>query len=189
MTCARWNTSGPPAMADTPSPISIMQALNLWHSTRSRLLSEDTDLAHDEQLLTHLLGEECTDLTEIQSRLARAIMMADDMALVADKMGADLLTRRNRYKRRAAQYRATLLAIMEVIDRPRLELPEATAFVRPGPVAVVITDEEALAERFVRTKVIREPNKVALREALEDGEVIDGCHLTNGAPILTVRKV
>lgn len=171
-----------------PSPISIMQALNEWNTTRQRLLSDDPDLAADEQQLTQLLGEGCDDLSEIEARLARAIIVADEMAKVADQMGADLLARRNRYKRRSKTYRDSLTAIMEIIGRPRLELPGATAFVRPGPVAVVITDESQLPDRFIRTKQVREPDRAALREALEDGEVIDGATLSTGAPVLTVRK-
>lgn len=175
-------------MAEAPSPFAIGQALACWHATRSRLLSDDADLGQDEHQLQALLGEECDDLAEIQARLARAVVVADRMAETADAMGADLLARRNRYRRRAQSYRASLLAILEATGSRRFEAADVTVSVRLGQSAVVVTDEAALPERFVRTEVTRKVDKAALREALGDGEVIAGAALSNGPPHIAVKS-
>jgi phage host-nuclease inhibitor protein Gam len=51
----------------------------------------------------------------------------------------------------------------------------------------VLVDEDAfLPERFVRLK--SEPNKEALKKALDNGETLDGVRLSNGGETVQIRR-
>jgi hypothetical protein len=175
-------------MDNAPSAWTVQVALSSWHATRSRLLTEDVDLAQDEQQLAALLGAETDDITEIEHRLARAIVTATAMAETADTLAANLIARRDRYRRRVQQYKATLFAIMDAIGCRRLELPDCTVSTRAGPPAVIVTDEAALPDRFIRVETTRRADKAAIATALKDGEVVDGAELSNAMPVLSVRS-
>jgi hypothetical protein len=86
------------------------------------------------------------------------------------------------------QYKATLFAIMDAIGCHRLELPDCTISTRAGPPAVIVTDEAALPDRFIRVETTRRADKAAIATALKDGEVVDGAELSNAMPVLSVRS-
>lgn len=175
-------------MNDAPGPMAIQTALATWASTRSRLLSEDPDLANDEAQLVTLLGSECEDLTEIEHRLARAIVTASAMAEMAESMADNLLERRDRYKRRVMQYKAALLGILDATGERRAEFPDCTISTRAGPPAVIVTDETSIPERFIRTEVSRRIDKAGLLAVLRAGEIVEGALLSNPMPSITVRS-
>jgi hypothetical protein len=54
-------------------------------------------------------------------------------------------------------------------------------------VSVHVTDVDALPVIMRREKTVIEPDKHALRAALEAGEEIPGAMLSNGMPVLTVK--
>lgn len=173
--------------AEAPSAWRIEQALSAWQSARSRLLVEDTDLAHDEAALTALLGPEEGDVRSILSRLLTAAQHAGAMADGAAEMLANLKGRQDRFKRRAEACRATIFAIMDAVGTRAEAFPHGTLSIAAGRAAAIITDEAALPDRFVRVEAKRIPDKAALLTALKDGEVIEGATLTNSLPTLTIR--
>lgn len=163
----------------------IEQAIAAWQSARSRLLSDDADLAHDEAALTELLGAEGGNVQDILTRLLRATVHAEAMAGAAADQIEAIRGRQERYKRRAAAMRTTVFAIMDITGQKRVELPDVTVSIAAGSPSAVITDEEALPEEYVRTK--REPNKSAILADLKVGVVIAGAQLSNGTPRLMLR--
>jgi hypothetical protein len=170
-----------------PSSWKIEQALSAWMATRSRLLADDADLAGDEGALSELLGSEVGDVREVVSRLLSAIRHSTAMSDGATEMIADLRARQERYRRRVEQFRATIFAILDVTGDRKMEFPHGTISVYPGRASVIITDEDALEERFVKTVTTRTPDKAAIMTALKDGEVIEGAVIGNGSATLTVR--
>jgi hypothetical protein len=67
----------------------------------------------------------------------------------------------------------------------KIEADDMTLTTGLGPASVVITDEAMLPESFWRVK--REPNKVAIGEALKGGVTVPGAGRGNQAPVLKVR--
>lgn len=176
-------------MSETaPSAWKIQQAIAAWQSTRSRLLAEDADLAHDEAALTGLLGPETGDVRDILGRLLSAAQHATAMADGAAEMLAALKGRQDRYKRRAEAFRGTIFAILDAVGERRAEFPHGTISIAAGRQAAIITDEDALPDRFVTVKTVRMPDKAAILTALKDGEVVDGAALANGMPTLSIRS-
>lgn len=164
-----------------PSGFAIERAMAAWQSGRAAMLASDPD-----EDPAQAIRADDGDIMEILSRL---LMVANEAAVLADgasEMIRGLKSRQDKFKRRSEQCRNTAQAVMEALGRNRVEFAHCTASIRAGKPHVVITDEDALEDRFVRIK--REPDKRAIMTAFEDGEVITGAELSNSAPILQVRN-
>lgn len=170
---------------NAPSAYKLEHVMSAWMAARERL-GADPDLDGDEHALSSLLGPEDGDVRDILSRVLSAAQHAARMAEGASEAMSCLAERRDRYKRRADHFRSTALQIMEVLGERKAEFPFVTATVRAGLPHVVITDPDALEERFIRTK--REPDKAALLTALKDGEVIEGAIIGNTAQTIQLRS-
>lgn len=171
-----------------PSGWKIEQAMSAWQSARSRLLVDDSDLAHDEAALSALLGPEEGDVRDILSRLLRAAQHATAMADAAAEMLANLKARQDRYKRRNEVFRGTIFAILDAVGERKMEFAHGTMSLGKGKEVAIITDEDALEDRFVKVVTSRTPDKAAILTALKDGEVVDGAALSNSLPTLTIRS-
>ena len=181
--------SHPEGAAAAPSPFRIEQAMSTLMQARDALLQADPELVEDEAELLRLLegGDEGRDALAILRRLVRAAILAGNRAEAVAEMQARLEARHDRYSRREESLRDAVLAALQALDIKRLEEADFTVFRRAGPPRVVITDEAQLPDDFVR--VTREPNKLALRETLIEGEIIDGAMLGNGADVLTIKSI
>jgi hypothetical protein len=110
------------------------------------------------------------------------------MAEAAEAMLVNLKGRQDRYRRRNDAFRSAIFAIMDATGERKAEFPHGTISLSAGRVAAIITDEDALPDRFVTVKVVRQLDRAAILTALKDGEVVDGATLTNSLPTLTVRN-
>lgn len=78
---------------------------------------------------------------------------------------------------KAARLRDYLRRNMEATGIPEIKCPQYGLRVRMNPYRVVIDDETAIDAEFIREKIIREADKVALKQALQDGKMVAGAHL------------
>lgn len=174
-------------MPDKISAWKLEQAMSLLMRERERMLAADPELAEDEAALLKLFEAERStrNAMEIIHALTRAAMLADEMAEAARRMRANLDARRARFVRREEAYRGMILAALQALGLPNMKQPDFSVSWRPGGAAVIITDDTLLPTEYVR--IIRQPDKIALKEALANGEVIDGAELGNGADVLMIR--
>jgi hypothetical protein len=168
-----------------PTPYALEQAMSVLMAVRSRLLEDDPDLADDERLMADMLEGESDDALEVLHRMVRASLHAKSMAEAAKQRAADMDARAARYARRDAALRGGVFAAMDALQLRKLEQPDFTAGVSAGTVAVVITDETALPDEFMRVE--KSPNKTAIGAALKGGATVPGAELSNGLPRLSVR--
>lgn len=166
-----------------PSAWKVEQAVSAYQSARARLLADDPDADIDA-----ILGTETQDVQEILSRLLSAEQWVSAQAEGAATLIANLDARRHRFARQKEAMRGTIFAILDAIGETKTVFPHGTISVRAGNPAVIITDEAALADRFVTVTVKRVPNKAEIATALRDGEVVEGATLTNSLPVLSVRS-
>jgi Gp157 protein len=170
------------------APVSawqIEQALAAWLSARARLLNDDPALSQDEAALTELLGPVDGDVDSIITRLLRAARHAKSMADGAGDLIEDMQARKARYVKRNEALRATAFAIMDALGKSKVELPDITATVRTGQPSVVIADEEAVPDIYVRTE--RKIDRATILSALKSGLTVDGASLSNSGPSLMIR--
>lgn len=167
-----------------PSPFRVQQALAVARELRARLEADGVDLAQDEELLLGTLDGE-TDALDVVRRLVRHSTAMGAMADAAGGRIEALTARRARFQARAEASRRAALEMLGALGAPRVDDAEFTATVRQGSPGVVVTDEAALPDRFVRTK--RTPDKAAIGAALRAGQDVPGAMLKNSAPSLQVR--
>lgn len=172
-------------MTEAPSAYKIQEAMSAWGAMRSRLLTEDPELARDEAALAELLGPEEGDVINVLERLGRAARHAEGMAEAAAARIEEMQTRAARYKARAQSCRGAAFAIMQVMEIKKHEAPDMTISVRAGQQHVVVTDENAVPDIYTRTE--RKIDKATILSALKSGLTVDGCVLSNGLPSLSLR--
>lgn len=168
-----------------PSAFRIEQAVSVWQAARSRLLNDDADLARDESALAELLGDEAGDIEGILARLLRAARHAKVMADAAGEQIEDMQARKARYMRRNEAMRGVAFAIMGIMDKPKIELPDLTATIRKGQPSAIATNEEATPDIYVRIE--RKSDRATILSALKSGLTVEGWELSNSAPTLSIR--
>lgn len=168
-----------------PSPYQLEQALAALLATRQRLLVEDPEIENDERLFADMLEGESGDAMEMLDGVLRAAVQADSMAAAAEARATDLEARRDRYRNRAKVLRGAAFAAMDALGMRKRELPDLTASIAVGRPSVLITEESAIPDQYIR--VSRSPDKSALLQALKAGGDVPGVTLNNSLPSLQVR--
>lgn len=87
-------------------------------------------------------------------------------------------------KIRAAENRIEYLKgiLMQDLDGEKMKEPEFSIYYKTTPDVVEIAEGTELPDEFTRIK--KEPNKTALKEALQDGEIIEGVRLVDRVSIV-----
>lgn len=166
-----------------PSGFVIQQVMAIAHATLERM-AQDGTLDTDEAALMEALREDGADVEGLLVRLLRAMGEAKANAEAVDQRMAALVARGRRFERQAENYRAASYAILDALGLTKWRHAEFSVSVSPGRPGVIVTDEAALPDRFVR--VTRSPDKAAIKAALEQGEVIEGAELSNGLPQMRI---
>lgn len=166
------------------NPLNRTALIEAYQRERERLLIEFPELAEDDATLADTLEGE----TEAPDVVAAFIREAREDEAAAKALGSimdDMKARCQRIAARGDRRRQAAFAIMRACEIRKIEKPDFTASVRATPLKVEIDDEAALPDQFIRIK--REPDKTAIKKALEIGAAVPGAHLTNGGETLSIR--
>jgi hypothetical protein len=170
-----------------PGPSTIERCIAAWQRAKA-LLQSDAQLDVDEQAIKTALDTDPSVVQpdELLRRIVVAIVFAEAREAESKVIAASMTARQKRYDTRADWLRELLFDVMAALERRSFAAPLATVSIRPGKASVVITDEQALPDAYVRTK--REPDKAALLEGLMQGEIIPGAVLSNPMPVVALIK-
>jgi uncharacterized protein YjiS (DUF1127 family) len=147
------------------------------------LIHNYPELEHDDVLRADMLEGE-TSLNDVIDLLLRKIKEAQTLSnAVTDEMGM-LAERQTRFELRALNLRKAIFHMLEDAGLKKLERPRGTVSIASGRPRVIITDENALPEDFVRTK--REPDKRRIETYLKAGETVPGATFSNAEPYLRI---
>jgi len=163
-------------------PRIIQEQINLFRRFKADLLERYPDLDED-TLFDTLEGE--TDLRELLVKLERS--RENDEVLISglkDRI-ADMNARLARYKYRSDGKRELLRQAMETSGLNKIEEPDFTISLRPSPPPVVIVDESALPESYLKT--VTQIDRAGLRKALLSGVAVDGAMLGNSKLTVSIR--
>lgn len=166
---------------NAPIPFALAA---LYAHQRELLLAEFPELREDTLALADTL-DGISMLPDVLASIINAALDDEAMAEGVRSRVTDMQERRERFQRRADKRRQMAQALMEQADMKQLIRPDFTVSIRHVPPGIVITDEAALPDAFV--KVTRSPNKTAIREALGRGETVDGALLGNTSQTLSIR--
>jgi len=144
------------------------------------MLGDDFD---DATFWDTLDGE--TDAGEILDRLIWNAQTDQHLADSIKEHEASLRARRQRMEARVAAHKAAMLSILDAADVKKAERPCATVSRRSGSMSVQIVDEDSVPTQLC--KIVRSPDKTAIKKLLEAGEVVPGAQLQRGADGVTVR--
>ena len=172
-----------------PSGMRIEQAMATWMSARQRLLEDDPSLEHDEAALSEILGPVEGDVNDILARVLRAKVHAEAMAKAASEQADLIVARKRRYLARENAMKGLAFALMETLNKRKVELGDLTASIVAGRAGVFITDLAKVPDIYV--EVIpeeRKPDKLVMLADLQAGKTIEGAELGNGLDYLMIRK-
>lgn len=142
------------------------------------------ELAEDEELRADTIEGE-TDAYRVLGKIVAIERDANSMVLAIGERAKELAARKDRYTRRKDAMRALLLRLLKAANLNKVSLPEATVSIGKGRAGVEIVDEALLPDNVVKLK--REPDKTAIKAALDAGEDVPGAVLREGQPSVTVR--
>lgn len=150
----------------------------------SVLKSEFPALSDDEDLLRDTLEGE-TSFNEVLEKLATQVREQDMLAeAIAARIGM-LRERQTRHTMRMNFYRALILKMMTAAGVDKHKTTEGNISVVNSPEKVIITDENAIPDELMRIK--KEPDKTAIKKALQLGKQVSGASLSNGGITLMIR--
>jgi hypothetical protein len=150
----------------------------------SVLKSEFPSLQDDPELLADTLEGE-TNLHEIIDRLVMQVRENDTLAEALTARAAMIGDRRTRATTRMNFCRALIYKLMIAAGADKIKTTEGNVSVVNSPEKVIITDESAIPEGFMRIK--KEPDKTAIKKALSSGKNVSGASLSNGGTTLMIR--
>jgi hypothetical protein len=159
------------------------QFLMELRAAHAALIEAHPDLATDDDFLADVIEGE-TDAPAIMERLVieRREAMANGEAM--DKLAEDYAKLSDRWTMRAESRRKLMGVVMDAVGLRKMSTPAGTVSMSPGRVTLALADDFTPPQGYARTKV--EPDKAAIKAALEAGEVMQGASLVTGKPIVKV---
>jgi hypothetical protein len=148
------------------------------------LLAEYPQLSDDEDLLKDTL-EGNTRFNEVMERFLNAVRENETLAEAVSQRIGKLRERQTRLTHRAQFYRYLMHRLMDWAGIRSVTLPEAKISVINSPEKVIVTDESAIPDAFMR--ISKEPNKTAIKNALKSGSIVPGATLSNGGTTISMR--
>jgi len=165
------------------NPLNRSALVEAYLRQREALLQAFPELRDDVQALADTLEGEA-EAPDVIAGFIRDAREDEGRADALTTMLKAMSERKARYAARAERRRQAALAIMQACAIRKVELADFTASVRSVPPKVEITDEAAVPDSLC--KFTRSPDRVAIKNALINGEV-PGAHLTNGSESISVR--
>jgi phage repressor protein C with HTH and peptisase S24 domain len=146
-----------------------------------QLLAEaETDVPAE--VITDTLEALKGDLQDKAVNVAKFLRNLEVFADDIDQAAKEMKDRAARVRKRAEQIRGYLLSNMQACEISRIESPFFTIAIKKNPAAVVVFDEKQIPAAFMRQKPppAPEPDKTAIKAALQAGGDVPGCRLEQG---------
>lgn len=170
-----------------PTAWQIEQSLAAFQ--KARLAIADDQLSDDENTIVselHMSG--VTHPAELIDRALDAFTFAKLRSDEARAMQRAWHERAQRYDSRADILRQLISDLMDVTGITKRQSRHASVSTRKVAPGVVILDAERLPDGFVSIVTSRIPDKQAIRDALVEGEVVEGATMSNEATTIAIKR-
>lgn len=171
-----------------PSAWRLQTVIAQAQATLATLRTEHGQIIETDAELIGAFADEGVGVDTVLRRLTQAALLAKANAATADTLIEDLIARRDRFRAHEETYRTTLLQAMEALGLRYWSCVQATLSLAAGQPKVTISDADRLPDALVATRIVRTPDKAAIRAALEAGDTVEGACLSNATPVLQVRS-
>jgi hypothetical protein len=168
------------------SRVPIVQAAEADKRIRDELVRRFPDLGDDERALLDTL-DGLSDFDSQAAAVVRSILIDEGMAAGCSVVIREAEERRDRLKARAKSKRAALFNAMELAQRRKLDLAEATVFIGKNKRKLITTDEDAIPARYWEPQPAK-LDRTALAADLAAGMGVEGATLDNGSTSLRIIK-
>lgn len=165
--------------------INIQNIIHQYNQAKEQLKAQYPDLEEDDEAFIDSL-EGLTDLDSFMSKLVIKINELESHAEGLKALEATYSSRRKRMLSSAEKLEELAYKVMTDVGKTRLALPEATFSIARTPRKVIITNPEEIPDEFQR--ITKEPNKTAIKQALENGKQVIGAILSNGGSTLKINR-
>lgn len=145
---------------------------------------KDAGITPDDPDFEHLVESECDALERLR-RMLRAARYTEANAKALKEIETEMKERRQRFESKADTLRSIVKQAMQTLGLQKIDAPDMTASLTGTGPSVIIEDETAIPTQLC--KVVRSPDKTAIKAALEQGEVVPGASLSAPSQTLTVR--
>jgi hypothetical protein len=160
-------------------------ALHQLRAACEALRAEYPELADDADFMADVVEGE-TDAPAIVERLvierAEAIANAEAMA----KLAADYSRISERWQGRADHKRRVIGLVLDATGARKISTAAGTVSLSPVSVSLALDDGFTPPQGYARVKT--EPDKAAIKAALQAGEVMPGAHLVTGKPTVRITR-
>jgi hypothetical protein len=150
----------------------------------AELAARFPDISEDPEFLTDTLD----GLSSLPEAIAATLRAGREDLVVAEALGKQierLQARKARLVERADRRKALALWAMQESNRRRIDAPDFIAYITMGRSKVVIPDESAVPDEYMRIK--KEPDRKKTGEDLRLGKDLSWASLSNPAPIIIVK--
>jgi hypothetical protein len=171
----------------TPGPSTIERCVAAWQRTQAAIAA-DAEPEGDEQAIAAAANADPRILSpgELLRRIIRGLVLCELREEEAKIVAAFNRGVQRRYQRRAEWLRFELFEVLQALERKSEATPYGTASIKAGLPSLVLTDEQALPDKYV--KIVRVPDKLAIAADLKAGKLIPGAVMSNAMPVLALRK-
>lgn len=159
------------------------QFLTQLRAAHAALIEAQPQLAEDDDFLADVIEGE-TDAPEIMQRLVieRAEALAHAQAM--DILSESFSIISDKWQQRAENRRKLMGLVLDAVGLRKMVTAAGTVSVSPGRVSLALADDFTPPQGYSRAKI--EPDKAAIKAALEAGETMPGASLVTGKPIVKV---
>lgn len=136
------------------------------------------DLDLDDQTIADTLEAESGDLMEKGTNVAKVFRNMEALAEQIKQAEQQMAARRKALEKRAASLKQYLHENMERAGISKIESPWFVVSIRKNPASVVIDAESQIPAEYMREIPARhEPDKQAIKSAIQCGQDVPGCHV------------
>jgi hypothetical protein len=167
-----------------PKFVSLRPAA-MKHADLREQLKEAFGLADDDQALIDTL-EGASDFADLCAAALREAKAREAMAEGLKALIFDMQTRKARMEHAAERIRVLVADAMLEAGERKLALPDMTVSVRLGKPKLAI-DPDRIPDRFKIPTTTFRPNREAIQEAVDHGDLPEGVTISNPQPVIAIR--
>ena len=143
------------------------------------------DAELDEQTIADALEGMAGDLQTKALNVGFVIRNLEGMAAQIKQAEEGMARRRKSIERRTDSLKGYLLTNLQLAGISKVESPYFVLYVRNNQESVVIDAEGQIPDEFMREiPATYQPDRRAIKQAIQAGETVPGCHLTRSQSII-----